>query len=242
MNPILTLEGVSKRFGGLQAIADVSFAVRPGEIVGLIGPNGAGKTTLFNLLVGLERPDRGSIALEGSAIAGLKPHRIAARGMTKTFQNVALFSEMSVLDNVLAAGLLRHSVAGARDLARRSLERVGLAAVEASPAGELSFPERARVELARALCTEPKVLLLDEVMAALNAAEMESVLSLIRRLRDESGLTLLVVEHHMRAVMSVCDRILVLNFGRLIADGTPAVVARNPEVVHAYLGAPYEAA
>jgi branched-chain amino acid transport system ATP-binding protein len=232
MTAILAVEGLSKRFGGLHAISDVSFSLAPGEIVGLIGPNGAGKTTLFNLLV----------ALEGRAIAGLKPHRIAARGMTKTFQNVALFSEMSVLDNVLAAGLLRHSVAGARDLARRCLERVGLSEVEASPAGELSFPERARVELARALCTEPKVLLLDEVMAALNAAEMDGVLTLVRRLRDEAGLTLLVVEHHMRAVMSVSDRILVLNFGRRIANGTPAAVARDPEVVHAYLGAPYEAA
>jgi branched-chain amino acid transport system ATP-binding protein len=242
MNAILAVERVSKRFGGLQAIADVSFSVRPGEIVGLIGPNGAGKTTLFNLLVGLERPSAGQIALQGLSIMGLRPHRIAARGMTKTFQNVALFSEMSVLDNVLAAGLLRRSVADARELARRCLERVGLRDVETKAAGELSFPERARVELARALCTEPKVLLLDEVMAALNASEMDAVLALVRQLRDEAGLTLLLVEHHMRAVMCVCERILVLNFGRLIADGVPAAIAHDADVIEAYLGHAYQSA
>jgi len=232
---ILDVRGISKRFGGLQALSDVTFSVPKGQIIGLIGPNGAGKTTFFSTLVGLIRPDKGSVLLDGQPLAGLKPHKIAALGMTKTFQNVALFGESTVLDNVLTAGLLRHDVDAAREDALKCLDRVGLKAIAQKQAGTLSFPERARIELARALCTGPKVLLLDEVMAALNPVEMQEIMDLIRSLRDD-GITLLVVEHHMRAIMTICDRILVLNFGRLLADGTPQQIANDPQVVEAYLG------
>ena len=170
MTTILDVRSVSRRFGGLQALSEVTFSVKPREIVGVIGPNGAGKTTLFSTLVGLIRPDTGSVSLDGKDLAGLKPHKVAGLGMTKTFQNVALFAESSVLDNVLTAGLLRHDVEAAREQALSCLDRVGLREVAGKLAGNLSFPERARVELARALCTAPKILLLDEVMAALNHA------------------------------------------------------------------------
>ncbi|MFN3671837.1 MAG: ABC transporter ATP-binding protein [Bosea sp. (in: a-proteobacteria)] len=233
--PLLEVSGVGKRFGGLQALSNVSLTVGEGEIVGLIGPNGAGKTTLFSTLVGLHRPDSGAIRLEGRDLVGLKPHRIAAAGMVKTFQNVALFLESSVLDNVLTGGLMRHSVEDARKLARRCLERVGIGSIADKLAGDLSFPERARVEVARALCTEPRILLLDEAMAALNHAEMDAFMLLLRQLREE-GLTLIVVEHHMRAIMALCERIVVLNFGQLIAAGSPAEIARDPAVIEAYLG------
>lgn len=233
--PLLRISGITKWFGGLAALSDIHAEVRQGEIVGLIGPNGAGKTTLFSTLVGLHRPNAGTILLEGQELVGLKPHRIAASGMVKTFQNIALFLDSTVLDNVLTGGLMRHSVTNARALARKCLDQVGIGAIADKLARDLSFPERARVEVARALCTEPRILLLDEAMAALNHVEMDEFLALLRKLRDD-GLTLVVVEHHMRAIMSLCERIIVLNFGQVIATGTPEEVSRNPDVVQAYLG------
>ncbi len=238
MGPILEVRSISKRFGGLQALHHVSFTAGAGEILGLIGPNGAGKTTLFNVLAGLLKPDEGHITLDGRAIAGEKPHRIAALGLTKTFQNVALFADSTVLDNVLIGALCRHSVSKARAAARRCLDRAGLAAIADKKAGALSFPEKARVEIARALATEPKVILFDEVMAALNAVEMEEVMALIRNLAA-GGLSIVVVEHHMKAIMGLSHRIIALNFGQVIAEGQPSEISKHPGVISAYLGKAY---
>ena len=234
--PILRTTGLTRRFGGLIAVRDLDITIHAGELIGLIGPNGAGKTTLFNLLMGLIKPSAGEVHLAGERITAMKPHRVARRGMVKTFQNVALFPDMTVLDNVLTGGLLRLTLEDARDQARRNLERVGMAHIAHKRAADLTFPEKALVEMARALCTGPRIVLLDEVMAALNHSEMDQVLALIARLRDEDGLTFVVIEHHMRAIMTLCERIIVLSFGQKIAEGSPAQIARDPAVIAAYLG------
>lgn len=241
MSALLEMSGVTIRFGGLTALCDVSFAVQPGEIVGLIGPNGAGKTTLFSTLVGLHKPDIGDVRFDSQAITGLRPHRIARLGMTKTFQNTALFPGMTLLDNVVTAAVVRMPLKDARMVARDCLAKVGLQGAADTDVEDLTFPQKALGEVARALATGPKLLLLDEVMAALTPVEMDSVIATLRDLRDSAGITLVIVEHHMRAIMEISERILVLNFGQLIASGTPKDIASNADVVTAYLGSPYAA-
>ncbi len=235
-NDILWTKNLTRKFGGLTAVGNVNLSVKSGELLGLIGPNGAGKTTLFNLLMGLTVPSSGEVYLEGKKISELKPHQICRLGMVKTFQNVALFPEMSVLENVLTGGLLRASVEEATLLAKDSLGKVGMLEIADKKAADLTFPEKALVEMARALCTKPKVVLLDEVMAALNEAEMDHILNLIKTLKYKEGISFIVIEHHMRAIMNLCERIVVLSFGQVIAEGTPIEIGANPEVISAYLG------
>jgi branched-chain amino acid transport system ATP-binding protein len=241
MSGILELSDVTVRFGGLTALSNVSFAVQPGEIVGLIGPNGAGKTTLFSTMVGLHRPNAGEVRFDSQTITGLRPHRIARLGMTKTFQNTALFPGMTLLDNVTTAAVVRLPLKEAATVARDCLARVGLRGAADTDVDDLTFPQKALGEVARALATGPKLLLLDEVMAALTPVEMDAVIATLRDLRDSAGITLVIVEHHMRAIMKISERIFVLNFGQLIANGTPEAVANNTEVISAYLGSSYAA-
>jgi branched-chain amino acid transport system ATP-binding protein len=236
---ILEGEGVTKHFGGLAAISNVDFHVDQGEIVGLIGPNGAGKTTLFNLISAALAPKSGVIRFKGEKISGLKPHQICRMGVARTFQSIKVFANMPVLQNVLLGSLFGTSTGmSSEDAAREAaelLEFVGLSAVKETPAKDITLANQKRLEVARALATRPEVLLVDEMMAGLNPTEVAQAMELVTSIRDK-GITIFMVEHVMKAIMSVCDRILVLHHGEKIAEGTPQEIATSKTVIEVYLG------
>ncbi|TMJ47090.1 MAG: ABC transporter ATP-binding protein [Alphaproteobacteria bacterium] len=239
MRDALVIKGLNKRFGGLRAVQDVSFTVKENETLALIGPNGAGKTTSFHLITGFHRPDSGSVKAFGQEITGLKPHDVCALGLARTFQVAKPFGAMTVLANVMTGAFLRdRHVTAARDKAREAIEFVGLSAKQQTAARDLTTIDQRRLEMARALATQPRILLLDEVMAGLNPAEIDQAVALVGKL-SQAGLTIVIVEHVMRAIMAVARHIVVLDHGQKIAEGSPKDIVENPEVIRAYLGSGY---
>jgi branched-chain amino acid transport system ATP-binding protein len=237
MKPLLEVRGVAKSFRGLRAVNHASLQADAGAIVGLIGPNGAGKTTIFNMIAGVLAPDSGEIIFDGNRIQGLRADQVCAAGIGRTFQIVKPFVGLSVLDNVIVGGLRRSkSVAEASSYAREILEKLGLAAKRNLPAASLTLPDRKRLEVARALATRPRLLLLDEVMAGLRPTECDQLVEVFRDINRREGLTILLIEHVMRAVMALARRIVVLHHGEVIAHGTPEQVVRDPAVLECYLG------
>ena len=235
--PLLEVRGISKRFRGLRAVTDVSLSVEAGHIVALIGPNGAGKTTTFNMIAGVYRPDEGEILLDGQPLQGRRPDEICMAGVGRTFQLVKPFAGLSVLDNVVIGALRRHAdVATARKKSLAILERLGIGEKSEQQASSLTLPDRKRLEVARALATEPRILLLDEVMAGLRPTETDRMVAIFKDINRETGLTILLIEHVMRAVMALSREIHVLHHGELIASGAPDEVVRNPAVLDCYLG------